>query len=72
MSLTPGQRRGLVGDARDAYWMTERRACRVLCTSRATSRYVSVRPGLEELRMRIKEIAAVRPSWGSPRIHVLL
>ena len=22
--------------------------------------------------MRIKEIAAVRPSWGSPRIHVLL
>jgi putative transposase len=22
--------------------------------------------------MRIREIAAVRPSWGSPRIHVLL
>jgi putative transposase len=35
-------------------------------------RYVSVKPGEEDLRMRIKEIAAVRPSWGSPRIHVLL
>jgi putative transposase len=44
----------------------------VLCASRATIRYVSVKPGQEDLRMRIKEIAAVRPSWGSPRIHVLL
>jgi putative transposase len=52
--------------------VTERRACRVLCASRAAIHYVSVRPGQEELRMRIKEIAAVRPSWGSPRIHVLL
>jgi len=34
--------------------------------------YVSVKPGEEELRMRLKEIAAVRPSWGAPRIHVLL
>jgi putative transposase len=31
-----------------------------------------VKQGQEDLRMRIKEIAAVRPSWGSPRIHVLL
>jgi len=71
-SLTPGQRRGLVGYARDAYRVTERRACRVLRTSRATIRYVSVSPGQEELRIRIMEIAAVRPSWDSPRIHVLL
>jgi len=33
-SLTPGQRRGLVGYARDAYQVTERRVCRVLCASR--------------------------------------
>jgi putative transposase len=52
--------------------VTERRGCRVPCTSRATIRYVSVRPGQEGLCIRIKEIAAVRPSWGSPRIHVLL
>jgi putative transposase len=70
-SLTPGQRRGLVGYARDAYRVTERRAGRVLCTSRPTIRYVSVKPGPEDLRMRIKGIAAVRPNWGSPRIHVL-
>lgn len=70
--LTPGQRRGLVGYARDACRVTERRACRVLCASRATIRYVSVKPGQEDLRMWIKETAAVRPSRGSPRIHVLL
>jgi len=52
--------------------VTQRRACRVLSASRSSMRYVSVNPGEEELRMRIKEIAAVRPSWGSPRIHVLL
>ena len=51
-SLTPGQRRGLVGYAREAYRVTERRACRVLCASRATIRYVSVKPGQEDLRMR--------------------
>ena len=53
--LTPGQRRGLVGYARDAYRVTERRACRVLCASRATIRHVSVKPGQEDLRMRIKK-----------------
>ncbi len=70
--LTPGQRRGLDGYARAAYRMTERRACRMLCTSRSTIRYVSVRPEQEGLRMRIEEITAVRPSWGSPRIHMLM
>ncbi len=44
----------------------------MLCASRATIRYVSVKPGQEDLRIRIKEIAAVRPSWGSPKIHLLL
>ncbi len=71
-SLTPGQRRRLVGYARDAYRVTERRAWRVPCASRATIRDVSEKPGQGDLRMRIEEIAAVRPSWGSPRIHVLL
>ncbi len=71
-SLTPGQRRRLVGYARDAYRVTERRACCVLCASLAAIRYVSVKPGLEDLRIRITEIAAVRLSWGSPRIRVPL
>ncbi len=52
--------------------MTKRRACRVLCASCVTIRCVSVKPRREHLRLRIKEVAAVRPSWGSPRIHVLL
>ncbi len=62
--LTPGQHRGLVGYARDAYRVTERRACRVLCMSRATFRYVFVGHGQEELLMRVKEIAAVSPEPG--------
>ena len=40
--------------------------------ARATICYVLAKPGQGDLRMRIKEMAAVRPSWGSPRIKVLL
>lgn len=43
----------------------------MLCASHATIRFASVKPGKEVLRMRIKEIATVRPSWGSPRIQEL-
>jgi putative transposase len=35
-------------------------------------RYVSVRPNQEPLRSRIREIAAVRVSYGYRRVHVLL
>jgi putative transposase len=35
-------------------------------------RYVSVRPSQEPLRSRIREIAAVRVSYGYRRVHVLL
>jgi hypothetical protein len=35
-------------------------------------RFSSLRPGQEELQVRIKKIASVRPSWGSPAIQLLL
>jgi putative transposase len=43
-SLIPGQRRELVGCARPAYRVTARRACRVMCASRAKVRFVWVKP----------------------------
>lgn len=51
---------------------SERRACMVLGLSRSSHRYEGRAEGQAELRMRIKEIAAVRVRYGYKRIHVLL
>ena len=52
--------------------MSERRACRVTGTSRATHRYRSVADPQDELRLRVRELAATRVRYGYRRIHVLL
>ena len=52
--------------------MSERRACMATGVSRGTVRYKLRRPRQEALRRRIKEIAAVRVSYGYRRLHVLL
>lgn len=52
--------------------MSERRACEILRFQRSSHRYQLIRDGQAELRMRIKEIAAVRVRYGYKRIHVLL
>ena len=54
------------------YEVSERRACRVTRSSRATIRYRSIRPPQDALRKRIREIAQVRIRYGYKRIHVLL
>ncbi len=40
--------------------------------SRSTVRYESVRPSREPLRARLRELAAVRVSYGYRRLHILL
>ena len=40
--------------------------------SRSTVRYESVRPSREPLRARLKELAAVRVSYGYRRLHIML
>ena len=55
-----------------AYEVSERRGCEVLTCARSTQRYESVREPCTELRMRIKELAAARVTWGYRRLHVLL
>jgi putative transposase len=64
--------RSVVAWAREAYRLSERRACRVLGASRSSFRYQSQRPSRDALRRRLRELAAVRVSWGYKRLHVLL
>jgi putative transposase len=56
----------------DSFRVSERRACEVLCVGRSTYRYKSVADWQAALRMRIKEVAAVRVRYGYKRIHVIL
>jgi len=70
--VSPTQRRSGVVWAREAYRLPERRACRAMGISRSTVRYKSVRPPREPLRARLRELAAVRVSYGYRRLHILL
>lgn len=54
------------------FQVSQRRACAVLCIGRSTHRYRSAADSQGALRMRIKEIAAIRVRYGYRRIHVLL
>jgi len=56
----------------EAYWVSERRACRVVGFCRTSQRYRSHRKDDRALRMRIVEIAETRVRHGYRRVHVLL
>ena len=55
-----------------AYRVSERRACQVLSLPRASHRYRSVADEQVVLRMRIRDLAQTRVSYGYRRLHVLL
>ena len=52
--------------------MSERRGCRALRFQRSSHRYQAIAPDQAALRMRIREIAAVRVRYGYFRIYILL
>ena len=54
------------------YAVSERRACQVLGLHRSSCRYISRADGQAALRMRIRELAAVRVIYGYRCLHVLL
>lgn len=54
------------------YGVSERRACEVITLGRSSYRYKSVAGEQVALRMRLKELAASRVSYGYRRLHVLL
>src|SRR5262245_52747261 len=71
-SLKPRRRRLLVRELQVAYQVSERRACRALRFPRSSQRYVSVRGERTDLRVRLRDLAAVRVRYGYRRLHVLL
>jgi transposase InsO family protein len=70
--VTPGARRAAALYLRQAYEMSERRACRVIGTDRTSVRYQGVRPTDDALRERLKALAQERRRFGYRRLHVLL
>jgi putative transposase len=56
----------------EAYWVSERRACRVVGFCRTSHRYRSRRRDDRALRLRIVEIAETRVRYGYRRVQVLL
>lgn len=57
---------------RQAYQVSERRAIRVIGVHRSSCRYRSKRSQQEELRQRLKELAATHVRYGYRRLTVLL
>ena len=55
-----------------AYGVSERRVCEVLSLPRGSYKYRRVADEQAALRMRIKDIAQARVSYGYRRLHVLL
>ena len=70
--VRPGVRREVVGVLRGAYQVSERRACAAMGFGRSSHRYRSRRDPQVALRMRLKDLAAVRVRYGYRRLHVLL
>jgi putative transposase len=58
--VTPTARREAARYLRQAYEISERRACRVIGTDRTSVRYQGVRPADDALRERLKALAEER------------
>jgi putative transposase len=70
--VTPAARREAVAQLRVAYEVSERRACSVLGADRSAVRYRRRRADDAAVRVRLRELAAVRRRFGYRRLHVLL
>jgi HTH-like domain/Alpha-L-arabinofuranosidase C-terminal domain len=70
--VTPAAKREAVAHLVETYETSERRACRLIRADRKTVRYRPRRPKDEELRRRLRELAAEQRRFGYRRLHVLL
>jgi putative transposase len=64
--VTPVAGREAVAHLCQSYEASQRRACQVLGTDRTSIRYRSIRPDDAAVRVRLRELAAIRrrfPSW---------
>jgi len=70
--VTPAAKRQAVAHVCAAHEVSERRACQALGVDRSTVRYRSLRPDNGAIRLRIRELAALRRRFGYRRLHFLL
>ena len=70
--VTPAGKRKAVVHLRDAFGMSERRACKAIGCCRMTMRYQTTRADDASLRQRMRAIAQERRRFGYRRLHVLL
>ena len=70
--VRPAVRRDVVGVLRGTYQVSQRRACSAMGFGRSSHRYRSRRDPQVALRLRLKDLAAVRVRYGYRRLHVLL
>lgn len=70
--VSPASRRKAVERLCSRHRLSERRACRLVGQSRTVQRYRGELREPEGFRSRMLELAAERPRFGYPRIHVLL
>ncbi len=70
--VTPAAHREAAEYLQSTYEMSQRRACRVMGTDRASVRYQATRPDDGVLRERLKALAQERRRFGYRRLHVLL
>lgn len=70
--MKPARRRALIAYLEVAYEVSERKACEVLCTSRSSHRYQRIADRQEDLRIRLRDLAGSRVSYGYRRLHILL
>lgn len=70
--VSPASKRKFVEYVRETHAASERRACRLVGLPRSVWTYRSVRREPEGFRERMRELAAERPRFGCPRIHIIL
>ena len=70
--VTPVVERQAVAHLCQAYEVSQRRACQVINADRTSMRYRSVRTDDADLRIRLRELAAVRRRFGYRRLLILL
>ncbi|WP_342734582.1 IS3 family transposase [Bradyrhizobium sp. B117] len=70
--VTPAGKRKAVVHLREAFGMSERRACKAIGCCRMTMRYRTTQADDASLRQRMRAIAQERRRFGYRRLHVLL
>src|SRR5215471_21727106 len=70
--VTPAARREAAAHLHQVYEVSQRRACQAIGADRSSVRYRRRRPDDVALRVRLRELAAVRRRFGYRRLHILL